>query len=226
MARIIPVAAALLVLPLASAQFQFNPGTYDAAELFIQISGFYTSYAAIWSTQLAQAKSSLPGAYSELTSIFNTDVIPETFDPAFVSHLAQEMVEIGHTTVIDPQIAGSTLVFSRTSSASSATPTTTTAPGSSSAASTARPSSSNSSERPQPGSTNSSGRPQPGSTSATTSASVLSSASDSDVFTLGSSTSTTATSSQSGAASNRRTFGAMCVSVALALALAGSLCLA
>ncbi|KAJ2454233.1 hypothetical protein GGF42_003658 [Coemansia sp. RSA 2424] len=215
MARIIPVAAALLALPLASAQFQFNPGTYDAAELFIQISGFYTSYAAIWSTQLAQAKSSLPGAYSELTSIFNTDVIPETFDPAFVSHLAQEMVEIGHTTVIDPQIAGSTLVFSRTSSASSATPTTTTAPGSSSAASTARPSSSNSS-----------GRPQPGSTSATTSASVLSSASDSDVFTLGSSTSTTATSSQSGAASNRRTFGAMCVPVALALALAGSLCLA
>ncbi|KAJ2584195.1 hypothetical protein GGH95_000545 [Coemansia sp. RSA 1836] len=215
MARIIPVAAALLVLPLASAQFQFNPGTYDAAELFIQISGFYTSYAAIWSTQLAQAKSSLPGAYSELTSIFNTDVIPETFDPAFVSHLAQEMVEIGHTTVIDPQIAGSTLVFSRTSSASSATPTTTTAPGSSSAASTARPSSSNSS-----------GRPQPGSTSATTSASVLSSASDSDVFTLGSSTSTTATSSQSGAACNRRTFGAMCVPVALALALAGSLCLA
>ncbi|KAJ2860083.1 hypothetical protein GGH94_005727 [Coemansia aciculifera] len=99
MTRIHLVAATLLALPSINAQFQFNPGTYDAAELFIQISGFYTSYASIWSTQLAQAKSSLPGAYSELTSIFNTDSIPESFDPAFVSHLAQEMVEIGHTTL-------------------------------------------------------------------------------------------------------------------------------
>ncbi|KAJ2014749.1 hypothetical protein GGI14_004669 [Coemansia sp. S680] len=82
MTRIYLVAATLLALPAINAQFQFNPGTYDAAELFIQISGFYTSYASIWSTQLAQAKSSLPGAYSELTSIFNTDSIPESFDPA------------------------------------------------------------------------------------------------------------------------------------------------
>ncbi|KAJ2094894.1 hypothetical protein GGI09_005155 [Coemansia sp. S100] len=109
MTRIYLVAATLLALPAINAQFQFNPGTYDAAELFIQISGFYTSYASIWSTQLAQAKSSLPGAYAELTSIFNTDSIPESFDPAFVSHLAQEMVEIGHTTVIDPLITASTL---------------------------------------------------------------------------------------------------------------------
>ncbi|KAJ2910022.1 hypothetical protein GGI21_001292 [Coemansia aciculifera] len=115
MARLSLVAAAtLLALPAINAQFQFNPGTYDAAELFIQISGFYTSYASIWSTQLAEAKSSLPGAYAQLTSIFNTNAIPEKFDPAFVSHLAQEMVEIGHTTVIDPKIAGSTLVFSPT----------------------------------------------------------------------------------------------------------------
>ncbi|KAJ1819529.1 hypothetical protein LPJ60_003709 [Coemansia sp. RSA 2675] len=84
MTRIYLVAATLLALPAINAQFQFNPGTYDAAELYIQISGFYNSYASIWSTQLAQAKSSLPGAYSELTSIFNTDSIPESFDPEFV----------------------------------------------------------------------------------------------------------------------------------------------
>ncbi|KAJ2791842.1 hypothetical protein GGI18_000846 [Coemansia linderi] len=131
MTRIYLIAATLLALPAINAQFQFNPGTYDAAELYIQISGFYNSYASIWSTQLAQAKSSLPGAYSELTSIFNTDSIPESFDPEFVSHLAQEMVEIGHTTVIDPLIAESTLVFSRTTAATStpvatATPTPTT----------------------------------------------------------------------------------------------------
>ncbi|KAJ2066326.1 hypothetical protein GGH13_005751 [Coemansia sp. S155-1] len=215
MTRIYLVAATLLALPAINAQFQFNPGTYDAAELFIQISGFYTSYASIWSTQLAQAKSSLPGAYSELTSIFNTDSIPESFDPAFVSHLAQEMVEIGHTTVIDPLITASTLVFTRTSG-STPTPTPTpTASGSSPVrSSTTRPSSSNS--QSQVASTSAT------STSGLTSGSGSTPASDSDVFTLSNSSSPT-TSSDNGAVSIKHAYQVFGVSATLALALAGSL---
>ncbi|KAJ2302877.1 hypothetical protein IWW55_003209 [Coemansia sp. RSA 2706] len=96
----------------AYGQFQINPGTYDASELQDFLSGNYFSYAAIWEDQLSQAKASLPGAYAILTSIYNTDEIPETYNPTFVSELAKEMVKIGHTTVVDPQVNSNTLQFS------------------------------------------------------------------------------------------------------------------
>ncbi|KAJ2778850.1 hypothetical protein GGI15_004049, partial [Coemansia interrupta] len=104
----------LLAQQLVNAQFEFNPGTYGSSELYVLISGYYNSYASIWEGQLTSAKASLPGAYMQLTSIFNTDSIPATFDPAFVSQLAKEMVEIGHTTVVDPNVNPSTLQFSPT----------------------------------------------------------------------------------------------------------------
>ncbi|KAJ2718829.1 hypothetical protein GGI07_005560, partial [Coemansia sp. Benny D115] len=98
-----------LLLQLASAQFEFNPGTYGSSELYDFLSGYYNSYASIWEAQITSARASLPGAYSQLTSIFNTDSIPDSFDPVFVSHLVQEMIEMGHTTIVDPQINGNTL---------------------------------------------------------------------------------------------------------------------
>ncbi|KAJ2609059.1 hypothetical protein H4S08_004203 [Coemansia sp. RSA 1365] len=101
-----------LTAQVAQAQFQINPGTYDASELYDIISGNYNSYAAIWQDQLSSAKASLPGAYEILTSIYNTDDVPETFDPEFVSDLAEEMVKVGHTTVVDPQVNSNTLIFS------------------------------------------------------------------------------------------------------------------
>ncbi|KAJ1642916.1 hypothetical protein LPJ64_005266, partial [Coemansia asiatica] len=87
----------------AVAQFEFNPGTYGSLELFDILSGYYNSYASIWEAQLTSARASLPGAYAQLTSIFNTNEVPQTFDAEFVSHLAKEMVEIGHITVVDPK---------------------------------------------------------------------------------------------------------------------------
>ncbi|PIA18470.1 hypothetical protein COEREDRAFT_91307 [Coemansia reversa NRRL 1564] len=101
-----------LTAQVAQAQFQINPGTYDASELYDIISGNYNSYAAIWQDQLSSAKASLPGAYGILTSIYNTDDVPETFNPEFVSDLAEEMVKVGHTTVVDPQVNSNTLIFS------------------------------------------------------------------------------------------------------------------
>ncbi|KAJ2796524.1 hypothetical protein H4R20_005505 [Coemansia guatemalensis] len=106
------IAALALATQVAQAQFQINPGTYDASELYDIISGNYNSNAAIWQDQLDSAKASLPGAYSVLTSIYNTDNVPETFDAEFVSNLAEEMIKIGHTTVVDPLVNSNTLVFS------------------------------------------------------------------------------------------------------------------
>ncbi|KAJ2696778.1 hypothetical protein FB645_006099 [Coemansia sp. IMI 203386] len=106
----------VLYAAIAVAQFEFNPGTYGSSELFDFLSGYYNSYASIWEGQLTSARASLPGAYAQLTSIFNTDAIPETFDAEFVSNLAKEMVEIGHTTVVDPQINSNTLQFTPTTS--------------------------------------------------------------------------------------------------------------
>ncbi|KAJ2000402.1 hypothetical protein GGI04_004164 [Coemansia thaxteri] len=234
MARVFVVAALTLVLalalPAAHAQFQFNPGTYDASQLYIQISGFYNSYASIWSMQLAQAKSSLPGAYAELTSIFNTDDIPDSFDPAFVSHLAQEMVIIGHTTVVDPQIAASTLVFTQTTatagSAASASATSTPALTTAVLASSTRPTGS----LARTSVALSSNKPS-GSLSKTTSGSALPTtppassghASDSDVFTFASLT--TATTKQSGASSDRHASALMDILAMIAFAFVGALCL-
>ncbi|KAJ2077216.1 hypothetical protein H4R24_005258 [Coemansia sp. RSA 988] len=106
------IAAFALAIQVARAQFQINPGTYDASELYDIISGNYNSNAAIWQDQLDSAKASLPGAYGVLTSIYNTDKVPETFDPEFVSDLAEEMIKIGHTTVVDPLVNSNTLIFS------------------------------------------------------------------------------------------------------------------
>ncbi|KAJ1722747.1 hypothetical protein LPJ61_005896, partial [Coemansia biformis] len=103
--------ALALAIHAASAQYQFNPGTYDEGGLYTILAGNYFSYASIWSAQLEDAKASHPGAYSVLTSIYNTDDIPVTPDAAFISHLASEMIEIGHTTVIDPNVNTSTLTF-------------------------------------------------------------------------------------------------------------------
>ncbi|KAJ2629337.1 hypothetical protein H4R22_003376 [Coemansia sp. RSA 1290] len=111
--------AALVAAQAANGQFQFNPGTFDASELQLFLSAHYYSYASIWEGQLSEASASLPGAYSILTSIYNTDEIPPTYDADFVSNLAQEMVSIGHTTVVDPQIDSNTLRFTPTESGSS-----------------------------------------------------------------------------------------------------------
>ncbi|KAJ2820069.1 hypothetical protein IWW50_005205, partial [Coemansia erecta] len=65
-----------------AAQFKFDPMSFDTSELELFLSAHYESYAAIWNEQLSDAKASLPGAYSVLTSIYNTDVVPDTYDPA------------------------------------------------------------------------------------------------------------------------------------------------
>ncbi|KAI7831917.1 hypothetical protein BX661DRAFT_179507 [Kickxella alabastrina] len=116
------IATLAIIAQTASAQFEFNPGTYSSSELFDIISGYYVSYASIWEGQLTSARASLPGAYMQLTSIFNTDQIPESFNPAFVSKLVQELVEIGHTTVVDAQIDSNTLIFTLPPSSSQSTP--------------------------------------------------------------------------------------------------------
>ncbi|KAJ2177424.1 hypothetical protein GGF45_003280, partial [Coemansia sp. RSA 551] len=99
----------------ASAQFKFDPMGFDTSELELFLSANYFSYASIWNDQLSQAKASLPGAYSVLTSIYNTDEVPKTYDPDFVENLAEEMIKIGPTTVVDAQINSNTLQFSSTS---------------------------------------------------------------------------------------------------------------
>ncbi|KAJ2763934.1 hypothetical protein IWQ57_005374 [Coemansia nantahalensis] len=85
----------------SSVSFGFTPGTYDAAGLYAVLYEHYYQYAATWSQQLSIAKASYTDAYAVLTSIYNTDAIPPTPDPAFISHLASEMVKIGPTTVVD-----------------------------------------------------------------------------------------------------------------------------
>ncbi|KAJ2448577.1 hypothetical protein EV183_005373 [Coemansia sp. RSA 2336] len=110
---------ALVAAQAANGQFQFNPGTFDASELELFLSAHYYSYASIWEGQLSEASASLPGAYAILTSIYNTDEIPQTYNAEFVSNLAEEMVSIGHTTVVDPQVDSNTLRFTPTESDSS-----------------------------------------------------------------------------------------------------------
>ncbi|KAJ2723159.1 hypothetical protein H4S00_002558 [Coemansia sp. D1744] len=107
----------------ASAQFKFDPMGFDTSELELFLSANYFSYASIWNDQLSQAKASLPGAYSVLTSIYNTDEVPKTYDPDFVENLAEEMIKIGPTTVVDAQINSNTLQFSSTSTKESAAET-------------------------------------------------------------------------------------------------------
>ncbi|KAJ2495668.1 hypothetical protein GGH96_006304 [Coemansia sp. RSA 1972] len=107
----------------ASAQFKFDPMGFDSSELEMFLSANYFSYASIWNDQLSQAKASLPGAYSVLTSIYNTDEVPKTYDPAFVENLAEEMIKIGPTTVVDAQVNSNTLQFSSTSTKESAAET-------------------------------------------------------------------------------------------------------
>ncbi|KAI9500771.1 hypothetical protein BX070DRAFT_229848, partial [Coemansia spiralis] len=95
---------AVIAAQAASAQFQFDPSTYDSSQLYDFISGYYEQYAATWEAQLTSAKASLPVAYSMLTSIYGTDQIPATFEPSFASHLVGEMLRIGHTTIEEPEL--------------------------------------------------------------------------------------------------------------------------
>ncbi|KAJ2264601.1 hypothetical protein J3F81_006164 [Coemansia sp. RSA 371] len=115
--------AAAAMVGSASAQFKFDPMGFDTSELELFLSANYFSYASIWNDQLSQAKASLPGAYSVLTSIYNTDEVPKTYDPDFVENLAEEMIKIGPTTVVDAQINSNTLQFSSTSTKESAAET-------------------------------------------------------------------------------------------------------
>ncbi|KAJ1850928.1 hypothetical protein GGH12_006187 [Coemansia sp. RSA 1822] len=114
---------AAAVVGSASAQFKFDPMGFDTSELELFLSAGYFSYASIWNDQLSQAKASLPGAYSILTSIYNTDEVPKTYDPEFVENLAEEMIKIGPTTVVDAQVNSNTLQFSSTSTKESAAET-------------------------------------------------------------------------------------------------------
>lgn len=95
-------AAGFLPALATDTEFNFNPGTFDVSQLEFFISAHYHSNAAIWSSQLAIAHASYPSVYSVLTSIYNTDTIPDTYDAAFVNHLAHEMHELGPTTITLP----------------------------------------------------------------------------------------------------------------------------
>ncbi|KAJ2520655.1 hypothetical protein H4217_001899 [Coemansia sp. RSA 1939] len=101
-------AVAFAAAQAVGAQFVFDPKTYDSSQLFDLLSGYYEQYAATWENQLTSAKASLPVAYSALTSIFGTDAIPDSFDAEFASHLVSEMLEMGPTTIREPETPGST----------------------------------------------------------------------------------------------------------------------
>ncbi|KAJ2682260.1 hypothetical protein H4R19_007169, partial [Coemansia spiralis] len=95
------------------ATFSFDPSTYDAEGLYSVLNEHYYQYASIWESQLSLAKVSYTSAYPVLTSIYNTDHIPPTPEPTFLSNLAEEMIKIGTTQVIDPGADASTLSESK-----------------------------------------------------------------------------------------------------------------
>ncbi|KAJ2156556.1 hypothetical protein GGF46_005113 [Coemansia sp. RSA 552] len=114
------VGALALAVAAVSAQafngeFPVNPGTYSVSDLVDVISQYYNSYATVLEIQLSEAEASYPGAYEILTSIYGTDDIPDEYDAAYVSKLAEKMIEVGPTTVVDPDANTDTLDSSGTS---------------------------------------------------------------------------------------------------------------
>ncbi|KAJ1965467.1 hypothetical protein GGI12_000738 [Dipsacomyces acuminosporus] len=103
-----------------NAQFKFDPKGYNASELYNFISAHYPSAEAAWNRYLSNAKASYTGAYPALTSFLGTATIPATFDPVFISNLAEKIYSVGPTTIVDPAVNPATLVFTRTLSTGTA----------------------------------------------------------------------------------------------------------